>query len=81
MSIEEKIKKLEELNAEAELGGLLRYGIDQELADEVRALMFVFDDLVLVAGKGHEDYQEIGGRRRAYSDIEQVEQVLQGGAA
>lgn len=39
------------------------------------------DDIVLVAGKGHEDYQEIAGGRRAFSDIEQVQQVLQGGAA
>lgn len=36
-------------------------------------------DLVLVAGKGHEDYQEVGGRRTPFSDIEQVQSVLQGG--
>ena len=34
--------------------------------------------LILVAGKGHEDYQEIGGRRRPFSDIEQVQLVLRG---
>jgi UDP-N-acetylmuramoyl-L-alanyl-D-glutamate--2,6-diaminopimelate ligase len=39
------------------------------------------NDLVLIAGKGHEDYQEIGGRRRPFSDIEQVQLALQGGAA
>jgi UDP-N-acetylmuramoyl-L-alanyl-D-glutamate--2,6-diaminopimelate ligase len=39
------------------------------------------DDLVLVAGKGHEDYQEIKGQRRPFSDIEQVRLALQGGAA
>ena len=36
-------------------------------------------DLVLVAGKGHEDYQEVDGRRTRFSDIEQVQAVLQGG--
>jgi UDP-N-acetylmuramoyl-L-alanyl-D-glutamate--2,6-diaminopimelate ligase len=37
------------------------------------------DDLVLIAGKGHEDYQEIAGRRQPFSDIEQVRIALQGG--
>ncbi len=39
------------------------------------------NDLVLVAGKGHEDYQETDGRRRPFSDIEQVHTALHGGAA
>jgi UDP-N-acetylmuramoyl-L-alanyl-D-glutamate--2,6-diaminopimelate ligase len=39
------------------------------------------DDLVLVAGKGHEDYQEIAGSRRPFSDIEQVQLALQEGEA
>jgi UDP-N-acetylmuramoyl-L-alanyl-D-glutamate--2,6-diaminopimelate ligase len=39
------------------------------------------DDLVLIAGKGHENYQEVAGRRLAFSDIEQVRQVLRGGQA
>ncbi len=33
-------------------------------------------DVVLVAGKGHEDYQEIGGRRYHFSDKEEVEGCL-----
>lgn len=35
-------------------------------------------DVVLVAGKGHEDYQVIGERRIAYSDRETVERLLSG---
>lgn len=38
------------------------------------------DDLVLIAGKGHEDYQEVAGKRLPFSDIEQVQRVLHGGA-
>jgi UDP-N-acetylmuramoyl-L-alanyl-D-glutamate--2,6-diaminopimelate ligase len=34
------------------------------------------DDLVLVAGKGHETYQEIAGSRHPFSDIEQVRLAL-----
>lgn len=33
-------------------------------------------DLVLIAGKGHEDYQEIDGQRAHYSDRELVQQIL-----
>ena len=34
-------------------------------------------DVVLVAGKGHETYQETAGRRVPFSDREQVEAALQ----
>ena len=34
-------------------------------------------DLILVAGKGHETYQEINGVRHPFSDIEQAERALQ----
>lgn|SRR5690554_2218347 len=39
-------------------------------------------DLVLIAGKGHETYQEIAGKKHPFSDAEQIRQVLglKGGA-
>jgi UDP-N-acetylmuramoyl-L-alanyl-D-glutamate--2,6-diaminopimelate ligase len=33
-------------------------------------------DIVLIAGKGHEDYQEIAGEKRYFSDVEQAEKAL-----
>lgn len=33
-------------------------------------------DVVLIAGKGHEDYQEINGERLHFSDIEEVQRAL-----
>ena len=40
------------------------------------------EDVVLIAGKGHEDYQEIQGTRHHYSDLETVEaEILRRGAA
>ncbi len=33
-------------------------------------------DVVLIAGKGHEDYQEVGGERRPFSDQAQARQAL-----
>ncbi|MBI5937935.1 MAG: UDP-N-acetylmuramoyl-L-alanyl-D-glutamate--2,6-diaminopimelate ligase [Betaproteobacteria bacterium] len=34
------------------------------------------NDVVLLAGKGHEDYQEIAGQRRHFSDAEEAERGL-----
>lgn len=34
------------------------------------------DDVVLLAGKGHEDYQEIDGVRHPFSDLEQAAEAL-----
>ena len=34
-------------------------------------------DIVLVAGKGHEDYQQVGAERRPYSDRDTVRALLQ----
>lgn len=34
------------------------------------------DDIVLVAGKGHEDYQEVGGVRHPFSDLQEVRAAL-----
>lgn len=36
------------------------------------------DDVVLVAGKGHEGYQEINGVRQAFSDLEVARRALEG---
>ena len=34
------------------------------------------DDIVVLAGKGHEDYQEINGERHAFSDLVEAEKAL-----
>ena len=38
-------------------------------------------DVVVIAGKGHEDYQIVGIEKRAFSDRETVQACLSGGAA
>lgn len=40
----------------------------------------VVEDIVLVAGKGHETYQEISGKRYPFSDRQLVRNILGGGA-
>ena len=39
------------------------------------------DDVVLIAGKGHEDYQEVDGRRLPWSDAAVVNEFLGGSSA
>ncbi len=34
------------------------------------------NDVLLIAGKGHEDYQEVAGRRLPFSDLDQVRRAL-----
>ena len=34
------------------------------------------DDVIVLAGKGHEDYQEINGERHDFSDLVEAEKAL-----
>ena len=34
------------------------------------------DDVILVAGKGHEDYQEVKGVKHHFSDVEEAREAL-----
>jgi UDP-N-acetylmuramoyl-L-alanyl-D-glutamate--2,6-diaminopimelate ligase len=52
------------------------------IADRASAIAYAIraaavDDLVLIAGKGHEDYQIIGTTRHPFSDREQALAVLE----
>ncbi len=49
---------------------------DRALAIETAIRNAAPDDLVLVAGKGHEDYQQTGTEKRPFSDRMQVQQML-----
>ncbi len=49
---------------------------DRAQAIRVTLAQAAADDVVLLAGKGHEDYQEIAGVRLPFSDRQQVEQAL-----
>ncbi|QSP96163.1 UDP-N-acetylmuramoyl-L-alanyl-D-glutamate--2,6-diaminopimelate ligase [Marinobacter salinisoli] len=70
------------------LGGLAsaeRATVIHDRAEAIRAAVQMAgpDDLVLVAGKGHEAYQEVSGIRHPFNDAQQVELALRekGGAA
>ncbi len=49
---------------------------DRAQAIDTAVMQAANSDVILVAGKGHEDYQEVAGRRRAFSDLEQARAAL-----
>ncbi len=49
---------------------------DRASAIAIAVLSAKAGDVVLIAGKGHEDYQEISGVKQHFSDIEQAQMVL-----
>ena len=61
------------------------HNVPRAQPDRVRAIRSALaearaGDIVLVAGKGHEDYQEIGDQRLDYSDRDTVRQLLEAAA-
>ncbi|MDF2445007.1 MAG: UDP-N-acetylmuramoyl-L-alanyl-D-glutamate--2,6-diaminopimelate ligase [Moraxellaceae bacterium] len=50
--------------------------LDRHRAIHDAVLSAARNDIVLVAGKGHEDYQEVAGVRHAFSDAEEVRTAL-----
>ena len=49
---------------------------DRRLAIRTACMMAKEGDIVLVAGKGHEKYQEINGVRNHFDDVEELEKEL-----
>lgn len=61
--------------------GLTHDGSASVQADRAQAIVQTLAqahaaDVVLVAGKGHEDYQEVAGVKHPFSDVQQVRQAL-----
>ena len=49
---------------------------DRRAAIETAIQSAAAGDIVLIAGKGHEDYQQVGDERRPYSDRETVRAIM-----
>lgn len=54
------------------------YAIEEDRAKAISIAILAAkpNDIVLIAGKGHEDYQEIAGKKHHFSDIEQAQNAL-----
>ncbi len=50
--------------------------VDRQTAIQQAINRATHDDIVVIAGKGHEDYQEVQGQRRYFSDVAEAEQAL-----
>lgn len=54
------------------------YVVEEDRAKAISISIFSAKagDIVLIAGKGHEDYQDVNGIKHPFSDIEQAQKVL-----
>lgn len=50
--------------------------VDRELAIHWAITQAQKNDIVLIAGKGHEEYQDVSGIKRSFSDLKVAEQAL-----
>ncbi len=50
--------------------------VDRAQAIAHAVLRAAAEDIVLIAGKGHEDYQDVGGIKRPFSDIDEARAAL-----
>ncbi len=50
--------------------------IDRKQAIKTAIMMAKPNDIILIAGKGHENYQEIKGEKLAFNDVEVVQELL-----
>ena len=62
----------------AQRDAAMRRIVDRAEAIDFALCQAAANDVVLVAGKGHEDYQEVRGERRAFSDLEHARAALVG---
>ncbi|MCP5090500.1 MAG: UDP-N-acetylmuramoyl-L-alanyl-D-glutamate--2,6-diaminopimelate ligase, partial [Gammaproteobacteria bacterium] len=67
------------------VSGLTRPELATVIEDRAAAIAWAIDnaaaeDTILIAGKGHEDYQQIGTERRPFSDYAVAEGALTVGA-
>jgi len=73
---EEPTKITDEILVGFEKPGVVKVINDRRAAIEFCVSQAGADDIVLIAGKGHETFQEINGERHHFSDAEELEKIL-----
>lgn len=77
-----RYEDMEEINQDIIAGLKVYHGVYKVIPDRKQAIHYLIDnsgreDLVVFIGKGHEEYQEIRGKRYYFSEEEIVEEYLQ----
>jgi UDP-N-acetylmuramoyl-L-alanyl-D-glutamate--2,6-diaminopimelate ligase len=73
---EEPMQILQQMLAGLQQPAAVRLQADRALAIEQTVVAAADDDVILLAGKGHENYQEIRGVRQPFSDLAVARQAL-----
>ncbi len=76
-------ESIEEINADIKVGLAKSHGKYIEINDRVEAIHYSMDhakdgDIIILLGKGHEQYQEIQGVKHPYSEREAIESCSKG---
>ena len=50
--------------------------LDRKEAIKVACSLAISNDIILIAGKGHESFQEINGVKRKFDDFDVVKEIL-----
>ena len=73
---EDAMKIAKDISAGFRRGFDFEIELDRKTAIQKALKKMKSDDLLIVAGKGHEEYQIIGGQKRFFSDREVIREVL-----
>ncbi len=68
---------LQQMQAGLTPGSAVQVLVDRAQAIARTVAQAAASDIVLIAGKGHEDYQEVAGERLPFSDVQQARAALQ----
>ena len=74
---EDPLHILQQMQAGLTPGSAVQTIVERAQAIAHSVMQAAASDIVLIAGKGHEDYQEVAGVRQPFSDVQQARLALQ----
>ncbi|WP_268801638.1 Mur ligase family protein [Piscirickettsia litoralis] len=74
---EDPVAIISDINAGVEFGADIEIIVQRDQAINQAFSVLKRGDILLIAGKGHEDYQEIRGQRYYFSDIDKIKNIME----